>query len=117
MKLKKAKKFEESLVIVLEFVRMTAQVSPKVASEVLQKMGISPEDFTPRLNRLVKLALKSADIVGVRIQDVLGALRRESARQKETGENTNIYADVCEEQDADDDDVDYEEDHEDTEDE
>lgn len=116
MKLAKAKKFEESLVIVLEFVRMTAQVSPKVTSEVLQKMGISPEDFTPRLNRLVKLALKNADIVGVRIQDVLRALRKEAARQKADGEFKNIYADMLEKETAGDDDEDEEE-HEDTEDE
>ena len=118
MKLAKAKKFEESLVVVLEFVRVTAQTNPKIASEVLQKIGISPEAFTPRLNRLVKLALKNADIVGVKIQDVLRALRKEANRQKETGKITNIYADVLEEQTAnDDDDGDYEKEPDDTEDE
>lgn len=83
MKFKKAKKFEQALVAVLEFVRVTAHTNPKVVAEVLQTMGLKEESFVPHVNRLVRLALKTTDAVGDRIDDVLRELRRESERRDE----------------------------------
>ncbi len=93
MKLKKAKKIEASLVAVLEFVRCVAASNAQVTAEVLQKMGMEAEDFAPCVNRLVKLAMKTADLSGARIVDVLKTLRQESEKRRKAGKNPNVYAD------------------------
>lgn len=95
MKLKKAKKFESSLVAALEFIRVAAKTNPKVTGEVLQTMGINDRVFANCVNRLVKLALKNADAVGECIDDVLSALRRKSAKVTANEKNADIYADTA----------------------
>lgn len=99
MKLKKAKKMEASLVVVLEFVRVMASTNPTATGETLQKMGITENIFAPCVNRLVKLALKNAKAAGAEIYDILNTLRKESKRLKRDEERENVY----EEQETEDD--------------
>lgn len=94
MKLKKAKKFESSLVVVLEFIRVAAKTNPKATGEILKIMGVNDRIFADCVNRLVGLALKNADAVGECIDDVLSALRKKSAKSTNNKKNADIYADI-----------------------
>lgn len=93
MKLKKAKKIESSLVAVLEFVRSAALHEPEATTRILQKMSIDSDTFAPCVNRLVKLAIKTAEEIGSCVQDVLESLRRETAKRQKKCKNPNVYAD------------------------
>lgn len=104
MKLKKAKKFESSLVVILEFIRVAAKTNPKATTEILQKMGVDEKIFADCVNRMVKLALKNAEAVGEHISDVLTALRKKSSKATEITadeDSSDDYEDEDEEGTAD----------------
>jgi hypothetical protein len=92
MKLKKAKKIESALVVVLEFVRVMASTNPKATAETLQRMGLREDVFAPCVNTLVQIALKNSKAGAATIRDILKTFRDAVEKREAAGEETNLYA-------------------------